>query len=236
MKNIITKYRIQDKDIYNFNKIGFQIGVILTAKVITGSERASRLVSIQPGNREQVIAIESVSSYSQSLLLIIIFEGKVHMSTQYTDTLLLDQTIGVSENGQTDDSLGLTWLTEVFEKHIKDHTKGVYRLLILDSYRSHSTTEFDLFCVEHSIITLCISPHSLYLLQLLDVSCFTVLKRSYRRQIEGLIYVGLIILISQTSLQRMFQHAKSLQLLIQSVAGLQLQVQSYMTLTEYYQS
>jgi hypothetical protein len=52
VRNIITKYGIQDKDIYNFDKTGLQIGVISTAKVITGSERIGRLVFIQPGNRE----------------------------------------------------------------------------------------------------------------------------------------------------------------------------------------
>jgi hypothetical protein len=81
--------------------------------------------------------------------------------------------------------LGLLKLTEVFEKHIKDRTKVVYRLLILDSYRSYSTPEFNLFCAEHSIITLCILLHSLYLLQPLDVSCFPILKRLYNRQIEN---------------------------------------------------
>ena len=33
-------------------------------------------------------------------------------------------------------------------------------------------------------------PHSSHLLQPLDVSCFAVLKRSYGRQIEGLIRAG----------------------------------------------
>jgi hypothetical protein len=52
VQNTISKYGIQDKDIYNFDKTGFQVGVISTAKVITGSERAGRPVSTQPGNRE----------------------------------------------------------------------------------------------------------------------------------------------------------------------------------------
>lgn len=33
-------------------------------------------------------------------------------------------------------------------------------------------------------------PHSLHLLQPLDVSCFAVLKRSYGRQVEGLMRTG----------------------------------------------
>ena len=50
------------------------------------------------------------------------------------------------------------------------------------------TPEFDLFCKEYLIITLCILLHSLHLLQSLDIGCFVVLKQSYRRQIEGYIY------------------------------------------------
>jgi hypothetical protein len=78
----------------------------------------------------------------------------------------------------------------VFEKYTKDRTDGEYRLLILDGHRSHVTPEFDLFCKDHNIITLCMPPHSSHLLQPLDVSCFVVLKRSYGRQIEDLIRVG----------------------------------------------
>ena len=76
----------------------------------------------------------------------------------------------------------------MFKKYIVHDIKGNYRLLILDGYGSHVTLEFDLFCKEYSIITLCMLLHSSHLLQLLNVSCFVVLKQSYRRQVEGLIY------------------------------------------------
>ena len=49
---MITKYSILEEDIYNFDEIGFQIGVIATVKVVTGSERAGRPVYVQLGNRE----------------------------------------------------------------------------------------------------------------------------------------------------------------------------------------
>ena len=156
----------------------------MTTKVIIGLERASRPISVQLGNCKQVTVIKSISSYRQSLLLMVIFKGKVHMLTWYIDTLPIDQTIRVSKNRWTDDSLGLTQLTDVFKKHTKDCIKGVYRLLILNGHRSHYTLEFDLFCLEHSIITLYMPLYSLHLLQPLDVSCFVVLKRFYRRQIK----------------------------------------------------
>jgi hypothetical protein len=75
--------------------------------------------------------------------------------------------------------------------HIRHRTKGVYRLLILNGHGSHTTPEFDLFCSEHLIIILCMPPHSSHLLQPLDVSFFSVLKRAYGCQIEGFMRVGL---------------------------------------------
>ena len=78
VKNMVAKYRIQEQDIYNFDETGFQMGVISTAKVVSGSERSNRPVAIQPGNREQVIAIDCISLASWSLLPVVIFEGKVY--------------------------------------------------------------------------------------------------------------------------------------------------------------
>ena len=49
VQNTIEKYGITDKDIYNFDETGFQIGVISAAKVIPGAGRG-KPVSIQPGN------------------------------------------------------------------------------------------------------------------------------------------------------------------------------------------
>jgi hypothetical protein len=107
----------------------------------------------------------------------------------------------VSENGWTDNKLGLTWLQDVFEKHTVHRTKGVYRLLIIDGHGSHVTPEFDLFCKKHFIITLCMPPHLSHLLQPLDVGYFAVLKRSYGRQIEGYMRTGVDHIDKQDFLQ-----------------------------------
>jgi DDE superfamily endonuclease len=139
-----------------------------------------------------VTAIDCICADGQSLPPVIIFEGKLHPNTWYTeDALPGDWVIGVSENGWTDDILGLTWLKNVFEKHTAHRTRGVYRLLILDGHGSHLTPEFDLFCKEHSIITLCMPPHSSHILQPCDVGFFAVLKRQYGKQIQGYMRNGL---------------------------------------------
>lgn len=50
--NMRTKYGIQDGDFYNFNEIGFMIGIVCLGMVITWADQVGKPKSIQPGNRE----------------------------------------------------------------------------------------------------------------------------------------------------------------------------------------
>jgi hypothetical protein len=52
VQQTIAEYGILEEDIYNFDETGFQMGVITTAKVVTGTDRAGRPRTTQPGNRE----------------------------------------------------------------------------------------------------------------------------------------------------------------------------------------
>ena len=122
----------------------------------------------------------------------VIFEGKVHISTWLTDPNLPPKwVIALSDNGWTSNELGLAWLSEVFEPNTKPRTVGTHRLLILDGHNSHANPEFDQFRSDRSIITLCMPPHSSHLLQPLDVGCFSPLKHAYRNQIAEFIRLGI---------------------------------------------
>ena len=52
VQNTIQKYGILEDDIYNFDETGFQMGVIGTARVVTGSERARNLKLVQSEDQE----------------------------------------------------------------------------------------------------------------------------------------------------------------------------------------
>ncbi len=139
----------------------------------------------------------------------VIFKGKVHLSTWYKDAAIPpDWVIAVSENGWTNNKLGLTWLRDVFDKHTSQRTVGKYRLLILDGHGSHATPEFDKFCSDRSIITLCMPAHSSHLLQPLDVGCFSTLKRSYRRLVREYIRLG-VNYIDKTEFLPLFKQARA---------------------------
>jgi hypothetical protein len=63
--------------------------------------------------------------------------------------------------------------------------------LILNGHGSHSGPEFDQFCTKNSIIPLYMPPHSSHLLQPLDVSCFSPLKRAYKQEVQKQIALGI---------------------------------------------
>ena len=167
------------------------MGVIATAKVVIGTERAGRPRTIQPGNRKWVTVIETIGARGFAIPPLVIFEAIMHQTAWYENGLLPgDWSIGISENGWTNNVIGLAWLKDVFDKYIKDRIIGRYRLLILDGHGSHVTPEFDQYYLDQRIIVLYIPPHSSHLLQPLDVGCFSALKRSYGRSVERLISLG----------------------------------------------
>jgi hypothetical protein len=94
--------------------------------------------------------------------------------------------IAVSDNSWTTNKLGVEWLKH-FNAHTKARTIGARCLLILDGHESHNSLNFQEYCQENNIYTLRMLPHLSYLLQPLDVSCFSPLKRAYSCEIEGLI-------------------------------------------------
>ena len=181
---MVDENGIQPEDIYNFDETGFAMGLISTAKVITRAEYYSRRALLQPGNREWVTVIESISASGFVLPPCIIFKGKNYIESWFDD-LPGDWRFEVSPNGWTSDEIGLRWLQRLFIPATSMRTKGKYRLLILDGHGSHLTPQFDRLCAENAIIPLCMPAHSSHLLQPLDVGCFATIKRSYGRLVEN---------------------------------------------------
>ncbi|EFQ94160.1 hypothetical protein PTT_08258 [Pyrenophora teres f. teres 0-1] len=181
-------YGIQDIDTYNFDETGFMMGVAATSKVVTSSDTVGRAATVQPGNRDWVTTIECINASGWCLPPLVILSGKQHQASWYHH-LPTDWVVAVSDNGWTTDQLGVEWVKH-FNRHTAPRTHGVYRLLILDGHSSHATPEFDQYCTENKIITLCMPAHTSHLLQPLDVSCFAPLKRAYGHEIQELARQG----------------------------------------------
>ena len=190
VRNTIAKYGIIESDIYNFDETGFMMGVIGTGMVVTIAERRTNTKMVQPGTRQWITVIQGANSSGWCIPPYIIVAGKVHLSTWYEDSALpYDWVITTTENGWTNNERGLEWIQH-FNQHSKSRSSGKYRLLVLDGHESHHSVEFELYCKENNIITLCMPPHSSHLLQPLDVGCFGPLKTAYGKQIEKRIRAG----------------------------------------------
>ncbi len=188
----IVKYSVHKDDIYNFDETGFQMSVISMTKVITESNQAGRPRTTQLGNCEWVTVIKTICVCGLTISSLIIFEAVMHQAAWYKNGFLLyDWSISVSQNGWINNEIDLIWLKTVFNKCMKNHSVDQYRLLILDSHSSYIMSEFDQYCLNQSIIVLCMSLHSSHLLQLLDVDCFSVLKWLYRKCIETLMSLNI---------------------------------------------
>ena len=185
--NAIAKYGIRLEDIYNFDETGFMMGIIQSGMVVTGTDRRGKPKSVQPGNREWITVIQAINAEGWAIPPFIIGAGQYHLANWYRESNLPgDWAIATTQNGWTDNETGLEWLKH-FDRCTTNRSIGSYRLLILDGHESHHSIDFERFCQDNNIITLCMPPHSSHLLQPLDVGCFSVLKNAYGREIEHLI-------------------------------------------------
>ncbi len=177
------KYNIETEDIYNMDEKGFCMGAIQRSYVlIPVSEKEAFLR--QDGNREWVSVIETISASGESLPSYIIFKAAYQQSTWFEKLNNSSAKIATSSKGWTDNQLALLWLKQHFEIETAKRQQGEYRLLILDGHESHCTLEFIEYCVEKKIILLVLPPHTIHLLQPLDVAIFQPLSKHYSVEIE----------------------------------------------------
>jgi hypothetical protein len=175
----IAQYGIADEDIYNFDKTGFAMGVIATAKVVTILENLGNQVLLQPGNRGWVTVIEAVNSTGLAIPPVIIFKGKVHIQSwlrifhaigQYQLVLMAGLRMNLASNGLKTPSI----LTPRAEKG------GDIEYLFSTAMAAILHPNLTIIA-RKTILFQCMPPHSSHLLQPLDVGCFAVLGSLCRR-------------------------------------------------------
>ena len=78
VRNVKAKYGILDKDTYNFDETGFQMGVGGSVKVVTASERRLKPLGVQPSDREWVTLIAGINAMGWLVPPFFIFKVKNH--------------------------------------------------------------------------------------------------------------------------------------------------------------
>ena len=161
-------------------------------RVFTKNARKNGLLlgAAQDGSREWITVLACICSDKTALPPSIIYSAK---SGNVQDTWLDDWEpekdtayFVSSESGWTNDELGFTWLTTIFDRHTKAKARQGrdWRLLIVDGHGSHLNMKFLEWCYEHRILVLAFPPHSTHRLQPLDVTCFRALARYYSNNLN----------------------------------------------------
>ena len=164
---------------------GIALGACTHQRVI-GSSLSSRTYKKVPENREWVSIVETVSATGRHTRCLVIFKGKNIQSWWFKHDEVPDWLYTCSENAWIPNDIGVKWLKEIFTPETQPKVVGANRILLLDNHGSHITTEFMRICFQNNIRLIYLPPHSSHVLQPLDLSIFSQIKRSYRAQIEDL--------------------------------------------------
>lgn len=170
------------------------MGVCRTMKRIVPIEdlrRKKTLGSSQDGSREFISLLASICADGTVLPPGLIYQGT---SNDLQDTWLQDfdhsyeeAYFAISQKGWTNEELGFSWLSKIFEPRTREKAGNGKRLLIVDGHSSHVNMKFINFCDDHGIILAILPPHSTHPLQPLDVGIFAPLATAYSYQIDHLI-------------------------------------------------
>lgn len=132
-----------------------------------------------PENRECLSSLKCVGGGGDVLLNMPSLSGEQHLENWFEKNDLDDDVaVAVSDSGYSNDEISLEWL-EHFDKHTRKKKKGVWRMLIMDEAKSHTQSEFVRVCYSKNIPPFHLPPHTIHLLQPLDVVCFQPLKHYY---------------------------------------------------------
>jgi hypothetical protein len=174
---------------------GFLIGFSRTKKRIVSLEslKSKRIAGAsQDGNREFITLIASICANGTALPPSLIYQGE---SYDLRDTWIdeFDDSahrafFASSKNGWSDDTLGLDWLRQVFDRTTKEKTSvRDRRLLIVDGHSSHVNLPFIEYADANRILLAVFPPHSTHRLQPLDIGLFSPLATYYSQAIDRLL-------------------------------------------------
>uniref|UniRef100_A0A8H7MYJ1 DDE-1 domain-containing protein n=1 Tax=Bionectria ochroleuca TaxID=29856 RepID=A0A8H7MYJ1_BIOOC len=182
MNHPAIKY-ISPRDRWNMDEAGIMEGVRGNGLVL-GSSRKQYTLLKQSGSRDLVTAVESINALGVALPPLIIFQGKWVQQQWFPPELELYKKwfFTASATGWTNDEIALAWLDLIFIPLTKPETKRP-RLLILDGHGSHTSDEFMIKCFQNDIFLLFLPSHSSHVLQPLDISVFSPVKRAYREEL-----------------------------------------------------
>ena len=124
------EFGIQDQDTWNFDEIGFRVGVGGKQRVIITKNKNRKLFHGDADDREHLTSGEFISGGGRSISPFVILKGQYHLEKFYFDGGFNTNTsIDLLESGYLINELAIP-LMEHFDKQTSKFTMGRWRILI----------------------------------------------------------------------------------------------------------
>ena len=176
---------------------GFLIGLLQkTQRIYSVKELLKGLLkgAGQDGNREWITMIGSICMDGTPIPPTLIYQAD---SGDLQDTWLDEFDLkeqccffASSSTGWTNENLGLSWLTRVFDGSTRAKARfgNAYRLLFVDGHNSHINMRFLNWCHDNKVLVAVYPPHSTHRLQPLDVGLYHPLSTYYSQELDNWIF------------------------------------------------
>lgn len=194
LEKVIKRYSIKAENLWNCDEKGIRMG--------KGNNRHKVIISVhtklpslaEDGSREFVTTLESISAKGDVIPPFIIWSNQSHREGFYGAGGLHaeDGTFGYSQSGYMDNTLGYEYMSKHFEPHTRPASISgrplPWRLLLVDGHHSHIHWKVIEYALEHRIKVLCLPPHSTHFMQPLDVGCYGVLAKAYKKGLRNWVF------------------------------------------------
>jgi hypothetical protein len=182
----MEKYNVTLENVYNFDEKGFLQGLLKKAKriVLINLLRNGGLLGVaKDGSREFISLLAAICADGSRVTPGLIYQGPspdVRLSwLEDFEPANRGAYFACSENGWSNDDLGVNWLERVFNRETKEKAGRGWRLLILDGHHSHVNLQFIDYADRNRILLAVLPSHTTHRLQPLDVGIFGPLARAY---------------------------------------------------------
>lgn len=178
--SIMEEKKITPSTTWNMDEVGTALGNCYNQAVV-GTSATKRTLVRRPQDREWCTVIECINADGCAIKPLLIFKAKHVQQQWFIPPDLPDWLFTASSNAFTTNQIGLRWLQDIFLPATADTvSEAGWRLLILDGHKSHVTEEFMDTCWLHKVWCHYLIAHASHILQPLDLTVFSSLKRKFR--------------------------------------------------------
>jgi hypothetical protein len=180
---------VEPENIYNMDEKEFLKGITGRSKRVFSKqfwEQKRVTAAVQDGSREWITVIAWVCTDGSALPPGLVYQG----ITRLQNSWLEDVQAGKHEvffvnspTGWSNNSLGLAWLEQVFQRYTVEKAWRRRRRLIFDGHASYLNMDFIQFCYAQNILLAVFPLHATHSLQPLDVVLFEPLASYYSQEL-----------------------------------------------------